>query len=182
VSAIDDTEAANIIAFAKRCGLVGVVRIEGRICAGAICYRIGNHYHLRVIGHDPQYNAYGLGMWCCYRTICECIVRGGTQFHFMWGQEEYKYRLLGVQCELAHVVVYRSRARMLVHARAAARTALTGWKVQAHMWMLERLRHKDHWAVRCAHKGLGWLRSGRRLFSGTGPVAKNGVLQLSQKE
>lgn len=182
VSAIDETEAAHIIAFAKRCGLVGLVSIEGKICAGAICYRIGSHYHLRVIGHDPQYNAYGLGMWCCYRTICECIARGGTAFHFMWGHEEYKYRLLGVQRELVHIVLYRSRLRMLVRADSAIRTAVTGGRKQLQMWMLERLRHKDHWAIRGAHQGIAWLRSGRRLFSGMGTARKADVLQLSQKE
>src|SRR5690606_19767533 len=182
ISAIDETEAANIIAFAKRCGLVGLVSIEGRICAGTICYRIGSHYHLRVIGHDPQYNAYGLGMLCCYRPICECIVRGGTRFHFMWGQEEYKYRLLGVQRELAHIVVYRSRLRMLARASSAARTALTGYRIQVHMWVLERMRHKDHWAIHCAHRCLAWVRNGRRLLSGTESTAKDGRLQLSQKE
>ena len=187
VSAIDDAEAARIIAFTRQCGLVGLISIDGKIRAGAICYRIGSHYHLRVIGHDPQYNAYGLGMLCCYRTICECIARGGTQFHFMWGQEEYKYRLLGVQQELAHIILYRSRARMLAHADTALRTMLTGWKIQTHMWILERLRHRDHWAIRTLHRAAAWLRNRRRaagepLSPDTRATDKSGLLPLSHRK
>jgi hypothetical protein len=181
-SAIDEEESANIIAFAKQCGLIGIISIDGRIRAGAICYRIGDHFHLRVIGHDPQYNAYGLGMLCCYRTICECIERGGTEFHFMWGQEEYKYRLLGVQKELSHMVVYRSRIRMLANADIVIRTTVQGWKTQFHMWLLEKLRHKEHWIIRVAHQGIAFLRGCRRALSGLGTGRKSASLQLSQKE
>ncbi len=182
ISAIDKTEAERIIAFAKRCGLIGLISIEGKVRAGAICYRIGSHYHLRVIGHDPQYNTYGLGMWCCYRTICECITRGGTEFHFMWGHEEYKYRLLGVQRDLSHIVLYRSRFRMLVRADSAINTVLRGWEKQSHMWILERLRHKNNWAIRCVLQGIAWLRNSRRLFFGMDINRRADALQFSQKE
>lgn len=165
ISAIDDNEAAGIISFAKQCGLVGIITIDGQVRAGTICYRIGDHFHLRVIGHDPQYNAYGLGMLCCYRTICECISRGGTMFHFMWGQEEYKYRLLGEQRELAHVVIYRSHWRMIANAGTVSRTLLLGWRLQSHMWMLERLRHKDHGIPRILHRGISFLRKRKQTVA-----------------
>lgn len=182
ISAIDEDEAAHIIAFTRQCGLVGIISIDGEIRAGAICYRIGDHYHLRVIGHDPDYNAYGLGMLCCYRTICESITRGGTMFHFMWGQEEYKYRLLGVQREMSHIVIYRSHLAMAMNAGAVLMTLLQGWKQQSHMWLLERLRHKDHWSVRLMHQCIGLLRACKRtgaaLFRGKKPV----TLQLMEKK
>jgi hypothetical protein len=181
-SAIDEEESANIIAFAKQCGLIGIIRIDGSIRAGAICYRIGKHFHLRVIGHDPQYNVYGLGMLCCYRTICECIARGGAEFHFMWGQEEYKYRLLGVQKELEHVVVYRSHTRMLTNADIVIRTVIQGWKTKFHMWLLEKLRHKEHRLIRIAHHGIALLRGFRRFLSGLSTGRKPVPLQLSQRE
>lgn len=182
VSAINETEAAHIIAFAKQCGLVGIIHIDGKIRAGAICYRIGDHYHLRVIGHDPDYNAYGLGMLCCYRTICESVARGGTMFHFMWGQEEYKYRLLGVQREMSHIVIYRSRFAMALNAGTVLQTLLQGWKQQSHMWLLERLRHKDHWSVRLMHQCMGWLRACKRAGSGLFRAKKPVTLQLSDRK
>lgn len=182
VSAIDEAEASHIIAFAKQCGLVGIISIEGRIRAGAICYRIGDHYHLRVIGHDPEYNAYGLGMLCCYRTVCESIVRGGTMFHFMWGQEEYKYRLLGVQREMAHIVLYRSRLAMALNSGTVVQTLLHGWRQQSHMWLLERLRHKDHWSVRFMHGCIALMRACKRTGSGLIRGKKPVTLQLSERK
>lgn len=175
VSAINEKEAASIIAFTKQCGLTGLITIDGKIRAGAICFRIGDHFHLRVIGHDPEYNTYGLGMLCCYRTICECITRGGTMFHFMWGQEEYKYRLLGEQRQLTHIVIYRSHGKMLVNCAGVLRTQLQGWRLQSHMWLQERLRHKDHATVRLLYQGVAILRSCKqtaaRLIRGKRPVA-----------
>ena len=182
-SAIDEEETARIIAFTKQCGLVGVITIDGKVRAGAICYRIGDHYHLRVIGHDPEYNVYGLGMLCCYRTICECVARGGTQYHFMWGHEEYKYRLLGVQRQLAHVALYRSRIHLLANIHFAMRTAAQGYWVQSRMWLLERLRPKNHWTGRYMNQCITLLRGCKRIVANLTPGGRKPVtLQLSQKE
>lgn len=145
-SYIDDAEAERIIGMAQRCGLVSVITIDGRVCAGAINFRIGEHYFLKVIAHDSAYNDYRLGTLCCYLAICECIAQGGKEYHFLWGRYDYKYRLLGVQRDLDHVAVYRSRMHMLLNGRMVLRNLLDQhWSVmrsrlQSRLVQNERVR------------------------------------------
>ncbi len=113
ISAIDEEETLRIIRLATECGLVGVIRIDGRVCAGSISFCIGSNYFFSVIAHDPLYDDYCLGILCCFSTICECIARDGKEFHFQWGEYEYKYKLLGVKRDLDNVAIFRSRMHML---------------------------------------------------------------------
>ncbi|WP_158597857.1 GNAT family N-acetyltransferase [Noviherbaspirillum saxi] len=142
-SYIDDLEAERIVHFARRYGLMSVMSIDGRVCAGAISFRIGDNYFLKVIAHDPAYNDYRLGTLCCYLTICECIARGGKEYHFLWGRYEYKYRLLGVQRDLDHVTLYRSHLQMGLNGRQALGNACKGTVLRARSWVLQRARDND---------------------------------------
>lgn len=143
---IDERELHRILALAKECGMLCVVRIDGKIRAGTINFRVGDNYFLEVIAHDPAYNEFRLGTLCCYLTICECIARNGREYHFLWGPQEYKFRLQGVQEELAHLTIYRSRR----HALLCAAT------------VIQNLRRE--WS----RKGKAWLRQAREGESGTG--------------
>jgi len=105
-------------------GFIGVIKIDGIICAGTINFSEANNHFMEVLAHDPSFNAYRLGTLCCYLTICEGIRQGGREYHFLWGEYEYKYRLRGVKRKLDHLAVYRSRAQVardlpLIAARAA---------------------------------------------------------------
>lgn len=138
-----ERETALLISLAKVTGMIGIVKIDDRICAGAICYRAGDNFFLYVITHDSAFNDYGLGTYCCYLTICECIARGGAEFHFLWGREEYKYRLLGEQRDFDSLTIYRSRAHLLRDGRAVAKTALKSWTRQAMLWLLSPERRNS---------------------------------------
>jgi hypothetical protein len=133
VSINDATLAEQIVHLAMDCGLVGALTIDGRVVAGTINYRVRDNYFLEVIAHDPAYDAYRLGTLCCYLTICECIARGGDEYHFLWGQDAYKSRLLGRQRDLDDVVVYRSRVHRMLHADLVLRHAATGWARRARL-------------------------------------------------
>jgi hypothetical protein len=146
-SYIDDIEAERILNFARKFGMVSVVTIDGRVCAGTINFRIGDNYFLKVIAHDSAFNEYGLGTVCCYLTICECIARGGREYHFLWGRYEYKYRLLGVQRNLDHIALYRSRRYMVFNGRRALHNAFLGNALQVRSWLLQRARDKDQLGV-----------------------------------
>lgn len=113
VSGIDDREADRMLQLLKLKGMVGVATIGGRLCAGALTYRIGNNYFSFVRAHEPPYDNYRLGLIGGYLLISECIARGGKEFHFMWGREEHKALLLGVQKEFDHLTLYRSRVHYL---------------------------------------------------------------------
>lgn len=154
-SSINEHESERIVQLAKECGLIGVILIDGRVCAGALSFRVGSNYFLNVISHDPAYDEYWLGTLCCYFTINECIARGGKEFHFLWGQYEYKFTLKGVKRDLDNLVIYRSRMAMLTNATLVLR----GWR-QAGM-----------------RKAMLWLRAAKRRDSG---FVKSAVVLLSQ--
>ena len=147
VSAIDEEETERIILLTKECGLVGVARIDGRVCAGGISFRVGSNYFLSVIAHDPAYDDYWLGILCCYLTICECIARGGKEFHFLWGEYEYKYTLLGVKRDLDKLAIYRSHAQMLLNGDMALSLVFHGYARQARLW-LHAAKHRDSFLSR----------------------------------
>ncbi len=146
-SIIDDRETRQIIRMVRECGSVGIVTIDGRLCAGAINYRCGDNYFLDVIAHDPAYNDYRLGTLCCYLTISEYIARGCQQYHFLWGQYDYKYRLGGVRRDLADVIIYRSGAQMLLNGQIS-------------------LQHMTRAGIR------GTRIAVQRILQGSGPLAR----------
>jgi hypothetical protein len=125
VSGIDDAEVERMLRLLKTKGMVAVATIGGKLCAGAVTYRIGNNYFSFVRAHDPLYDEHRLGLIGGYLLIAECIARGGKEFHFMWGREEHKALLLGVQKEFDHLTLYRSRAHYLLDARALLKNAFT---------------------------------------------------------
>lgn len=162
-SYIDAAEAQRIIAMVRERGLVGLLRLDGRLCAGAINLRYGGSYFLKVIAHDPSRDHYRLGTLCCFLGICACIERGGEEYHFLWGRYEYKYRLAGVQRDLEHVALYRSRSQMLRNGGLAMRNAVTGRSLQARSWLLARSREQGAVgsALRLTAQALRKLRQGR---------------------
>jgi hypothetical protein len=123
VSGIDDLEADRMLQLLKMKGTVGVMTIDGKLCAGALTYRIGDNYFSFVRSHDPRYDDYRLGLIGGYLLISECIARGGKEFHFMWGREEHKALLLGVQKEFDHLTLYRSRLHYLRDGGSLLRNA-----------------------------------------------------------
>ncbi|TFW33777.1 GNAT family N-acetyltransferase [Massilia horti] len=113
-----------LLQVVRACGLAGIVFIDGKICAGIVNSHLGNGYFGHVVAHDPHYNKYGLGILCCYLTICAEIERGGATHHFCWGRYNYKYRLGGVQKDMICLDVYRSRAWYFRNVQGVAKNAL----------------------------------------------------------
>lgn len=161
-SYLDDAESQRLLQLAKTCGMVALMRIDGRICAGAICARVGDNYFSYVTAHDPAYDDYRLGTLCCYLTICEAIARGGREFHLLWGRYQYKYLLDGVQRDLDHLDIYRSRADYLLHGATILANAWHAWQRRAKSWLLDP-RRQDRPALRAA---ITWLRHKHRLPQG----------------
>lgn len=142
-SYIDEAETARILRLVRQCGLVTVMTIDGRVCAGTINYRVADNYFLQVVAHAPAYDDYGLGTLCCYLTICACIARKGCEYHFLWGRYEYKYRLLGVQRDLSHLLIYRSRLHMALNGKTTLRHLYGARMYALHDWMEHSARRMD---------------------------------------
>ncbi len=137
---ISDQETQRIVARAKACGLVGMVTIDGRICAGVITYRTGDNYFLGVLAHDPALDHYRPGILCCYLTICACIERKGQEFHFLWGHYEYKYRLGGVRRDLDNVTVYRSAPHCVLNGDLVLKNVSDGYARRILLWLQDARR------------------------------------------
>jgi hypothetical protein len=162
VSSLDEAQTARIVQMVRECGLVGAISIDGKICAGAISYRVGQNYFLGVLAHNPAYNKYGLGILCCYLTICECIARCGKEFHFLWGRYSYKHLLAGVRRDLDYLVIYRSALQYALHYDIAFKALINARKRQAMLWLHEA-KHRDNFAARMAVKLLPYLRSFKQM-------------------
>lgn len=143
-SIIDDPETERIIRMVKAYGMVGVARINNVICAGTISYRVGNNYFLSVLAHEPEYDPYWIGILCCYKTIRECILRGGREFHFLWGRYDYKFTLLAKLRELNHITIYRSRMHHLCNVGSVCKGVFAKKRREFQLLMHETKHHHQH--------------------------------------
>jgi len=163
----EEVEIARIIHLARQRGLVGVMSIDGRVCAGVINFRAGENFFLETLAHDPAYNEFRLGTLCCYLTICECIARGAQEYHFLWGHYEYKNRLLGVRRDLDHITIYRSPMQMVWHADVALRNTIKSAIRRTKIWLHNAQRaEKPRLTSRVAIHVLNYARNARRYASG----------------
>jgi hypothetical protein len=153
----DEQEVQRLFRLARQTGVAGIATIDGRVCGGTICFKVGDRFFLEMIAHDPAYDYYRLGTYVCYLTICECIARGATHYHFLWGREEYKYRLLGEQQDFERLAIYRSRLHYLLDMKQIALHASRGHLRRLRLWLLEPAR-RNHPLVKAAIGGTRWLR------------------------
>jgi hypothetical protein len=122
---IDDEAALQrLLGVVRKYGVVCVATVDGCICAGVICTRVGGSYQLVVLAHDSRFGQYRLGKLCCCYAICHAIEQGGRQFVFGWDRQECRLRIPGERKELYEVEVYRSRRWMLAYCMRVARIAL----------------------------------------------------------
>jgi len=161
VPAIDEKGFEKMLKMVRATGVVGIATVDGRVCGGAITYRIGRHYYSWVRTHDPDFDDYRLGLLVGYLMICECIARGGEAFHFMWGREPHKALLLGVERTFDRVHLYRSRLHMLTHGAAAMRIWWVGRRRGLRLW-LQRAKERRDLVSRAVAGAAGFLRRLRR--------------------
>jgi hypothetical protein len=162
VSGINDAEAKRLHALVKESGIVCTLMINDRVCAGTICYQFGDNYFMRVIAHDSAYSDYRLGLLCCYLTICECINRGGKNYHFLWGREEYKYRLLGQHRNFDSLTIYRSRTSFLANTGPILKQATKARISKAKLWLLDPANKDKALAVQ-AHRLIGLVKPSMKM-------------------
>jgi hypothetical protein len=138
---IDEAEEERIIAYVALCGFVTVATSNGRICAGAITYRLGSNFTARILAHEPTGGGHLLGISWAYLTICECIKAGGSRyFYFGWGQDAYKQDLGARDRRLVHLSLFRSRLHVLRHAGPALDALVGGLAFHARRWLLRSAR------------------------------------------
>ncbi len=80
----------------KQRALVGLVRFDGAVAAGAICFRNRDSVAMYLVGMNPELaeNRPGWMLNTCF--IKHAVELGCSSFDFLRGDEEYKERLGGV--------------------------------------------------------------------------------------
>lgn len=162
VPRFNEEETQWIVDFSKKCGIVGLATIDGRVCAGAIGFRIGENCFMHVIAHDVKYNDYSLGILCYYHTICEGIECGAKRFHLLQGRYGYKYRLLAERQDFFQLDIYRSRLHSIGHAPRILRRELRGRIRLANQWLLHDVERKDGAIYRFIGRAVSTLRAVKR--------------------
>lgn len=147
---------ACIISLAKMCGFVCVLMINNRVCAGSINYQIGSSYFGEVLGHDIEYEKYGLGKLALHQTICESIVRGGRRFYLGGGVFDFKNRMLGAQVSMDELQIYRSYGKLIINFDKAAKTIIFSYVRKLKSWLHQ---HKHKFFARCAFKYFYFFKS-----------------------
>lgn len=107
-------DTARLLMLAGDCGMYGIASVDGRIVGGSLACRFGDNYVMLLSAADPAFESNRLGTLCCFWSIADCIRAGARQCHLLWGRYQYKEQLLGVPHALHRVLLYRSRAKMLL--------------------------------------------------------------------
>jgi hypothetical protein len=160
-SYLDEAETQRLLQIVRSRGAIATIRVEGRICAGAIYALYGGTYFSYVNAHDPQYDAHRLGTVCSYLTICDCIGRGSKEFHFRWGRYQYKHTLQGEHQDLSEILIYRSRWAVVRSAATAARSAFDAALHDIKYWLLTPERLNNPFSLRA----LDTVKKSRRMLT-----------------
>ena len=136
---IDAVETQHFLTMAEECGLFGIARINGHICAGSFYCRIGDSYVMLLSASDPAMSAYRLGLLTCLWSVGGCIDRGGRECHMLWGRYQYKHQLLAVPKVLYRLTVYPSVVQMMRQPLTVLRIDLLGRYMRCTQWLHHRL-------------------------------------------
>ncbi|MGJ7914534.1 GNAT family N-acetyltransferase [Massilia sp. LXY-6] len=155
-------EMAWMTERAKTSGLLVVALFDGQVCGGSLSLRIGDHYFAQMVGYDARFTKYSLGMLCCYLAMQEKIKRGAKEAHLSWGRNEYKFKLLGIQRDMANLDIYRSRAAYLLNINRVAKNAALTRLQELKIYLLEN-EHREGRLPWVARKIVGGMRKVKRL-------------------
>ena len=135
--AINPEYAEGLWKLAQRTGFVSVATIDGKVCAGLICFQVQSYYFAHLVAHDSQYDAYWLGTLCYYLTVCEAIRRGGSVFNMGQLHYDYKVRLLASKRELDRIEIYRSYGTCITKADCVVKMVI-GRRIRAFKLWLQK--------------------------------------------
>jgi hypothetical protein len=173
ISAYTEEEGDWICALVKTIGVVSVVTVDGVVCAGTVGCKVGRHYHMLVSAHDPQYDQFGMGILCCYRTICEYLERGGKQVHMLWGRHAYKSSMGAAPRRYDRIDVYRSRGAYLRDLDKVVRAAAAGCLRETRLWLMNA-EGEDSFKGRVATRLWRILRRAKQRVSAVKPGSRPG--------
>lgn len=160
---ISAEEADWLAEQARECGLLVVAMADGRLCGGSLSLRLGDHYFAYVVAYDTTFASYSLGMLCCYLAMQEKIARRASMAHLSWGRQQYKFKLQGVQQDMACLDIYRSRMAYWRHPHRLLRHAARDGAQRCKRALLDSERRQG--VVPALSRALvGTVRAVKRLL------------------
>ena len=166
---ISPEETAWLVDEACGNGLLLLAVEDGRICGGSLSLRLGDHYFAHVVAYAPAFASYSLGMLCCYLAMQEKIARKAKEAHLSWGRQPYKFKLGGVQRDMANLDIYRSRFAYWRHAPRLATHAAAGYTDSAKRALLDSEQGRGRLAA-LARSVIGVMRAMKRAAYRTKPT------------
>lgn len=157
-----DEETQRLIRLANVYGLVLTLKIDGRVCAGAVGYCVGSTCFFHTLAHDPKLDELKLGMVCCYLMLCECIARGVREVRFGGSSHRYKFDFKGNLLRMDYLLIYRNFGHYVLHAASSIPTSFEAYLGRAKLWLLLAERRED-FASRLIARGINRLRELRRF-------------------
>jgi hypothetical protein len=97
----------------QKFGVVILAKQHDRICGGVLCTNVNGKFFMHVVAHDSDFDSLRMGKVCCYLSICDAIRRGGSEYHMLSGEYDYKYKFLGKKFEFERISFYRSKTAVL---------------------------------------------------------------------
>lgn len=153
-------DAVRMMKLASETGLIGIARIDGRICGGSIACRVGDNYVMLLSAADPALESYRLGMLCCFWSVSDCIRLGARECHLLWGRYQYKTQLLGKARSLLRLTIYRSPLQMALSPSTVISMVWMSARFRLRNWLLDRAKERDDGLTRLAGAALQLARAG----------------------
>jgi len=102
------SDTTNFYKYSQHYGCVTYIEIDGVIIAGSISYILNKRIFIYMIAHDNNFSKYNPGQLCIIYLIQISIEKQLSSFHFLWGENEYKIRLLAKPHSLFTYIIYRT--------------------------------------------------------------------------
>jgi len=90
----------------NRMALLGVLELDGNSVASVFCFDYGDTVYLYNSGYYPEYSHLSAGLLSKVFMIGESISAGKDCFNFLKGNEDYKYRLGGINVPTYRVKIH----------------------------------------------------------------------------
>ncbi|MFC5549597.1 GNAT family N-acetyltransferase [Massilia aerilata] len=158
---ISPEEAEWMVHQAQAGGLLLVAMAGDKLCGGSLSLKLGDRYFAYVVAFEPGLGKYSLGMLCCYLAMLEKIARKGKQAHLSWGRQQYKFKLLGVQHDMANIDIYRSRMAYWRHAPGRAKHAAADYVDRCKRTLLDS-EHRAGSLAAMVRTAIGAMRFVKR--------------------
>lgn len=134
-SALDPNAVRQLLKLLRARGLVGVLEMSGRLCAGTLACRIGDDIYSLVTAHDPAFNTLGLGNLSRHLMIGAAIRAGARRFHLLGGNFSSKRGCGAKRKALHHLVIYQNRWQMYADLHHRVSLALREQRYRLGIWL-----------------------------------------------